>query len=116
MHLTQDTTPAPCGSNPTSLTRQARLLPASGNDRHKPRRAVWPRGSISVLYQALAFARAEVVAPNWAFWSSASEALPADSAAGKLSAMVVAPALVDWLLDSDPALRWQVERDLAGAP
>jgi hypothetical protein len=22
----------------------------------------------------------------------------------------------DWLLDSDPALRWQVERDLAGAP
>ena len=25
-------------------------------------------------------------------------------------------ALVDWLLDSDPALRWQVERDLLGAP
>lgn len=25
-------------------------------------------------------------------------------------------ALVDWLLDSDPALRWQVERDLAHAP
>lgn len=24
--------------------------------------------------------------------------------------------LVDWLLDSDPALRWQVERDLVGAP
>jgi hypothetical protein len=24
--------------------------------------------------------------------------------------------LVDWLLDSDPALRWQVERDLLGAP
>jgi hypothetical protein len=23
---------------------------------------------------------------------------------------------LDWLLDSDPALRWQVERDLAGAP
>jgi hypothetical protein len=23
---------------------------------------------------------------------------------------------MDWLLDSDPALRWQVERDLAGAP
>lgn len=23
---------------------------------------------------------------------------------------------VDWLLDSDPALRWQVERDVAGAP
>lgn len=26
------------------------------------------------------------------------------------------PALVDWLLDSDVALRWQVERDLAHAP
>jgi hypothetical protein len=25
-------------------------------------------------------------------------------------------ALIDWMLDSDPALRWQVERDLAGAP
>ena len=25
-------------------------------------------------------------------------------------------ALVSWLLDSDPALRWQVERDLAGEP
>src|ERR1044072_1253709 len=24
--------------------------------------------------------------------------------------------LMAWLLDSDPALRWQVERDLAGAP
>jgi hypothetical protein len=24
--------------------------------------------------------------------------------------------MIDWLLDSDPALRWQVERDLAGAP
>ena len=24
--------------------------------------------------------------------------------------------LLDWLLDADPALRWQVERDLAGAP
>ncbi|MBW0118315.1 squalene cyclase, partial [Pseudonocardia sp. KRD-169] len=22
----------------------------------------------------------------------------------------------DWLLDSDPALRWQVERDLLGEP
>lgn len=31
-------------------------------------------------------------------------------------AMVVSPALLDWLLDTDPALRWQVERDLAGAP
>ncbi len=25
-------------------------------------------------------------------------------------------ALLDWMLDSDPALRWQVERDLVGAP
>lgn len=25
-------------------------------------------------------------------------------------------AILDWLVDSDPALRWQVERDLAGAP
>lgn len=26
------------------------------------------------------------------------------------------PALLDWLLDTDPTLRWQVERDLAGEP
>ncbi len=26
------------------------------------------------------------------------------------------PELRDWLLDSDPALRWQVERDLLNAP
>lgn len=25
-------------------------------------------------------------------------------------------AITDWMLDSDPALRWQVERDVAGAP
>ena len=30
--------------------------------------------------------------------------------------MTTDPRLLDWLLDSDPALRWQVERDLAGAP
>jgi hypothetical protein len=30
--------------------------------------------------------------------------------------MVVDPALLDWLLDADPALRWQGERDVAGAP
>ncbi|MBB2922710.1 squalene cyclase [Cellulomonas cellasea] len=30
--------------------------------------------------------------------------------------MALPTALLDWLLDSDPALRWQVERDLAGAP
>ena len=28
----------------------------------------------------------------------------------------IEPALLDWLLDTDPALRWQVERDLADAP
>lgn len=26
------------------------------------------------------------------------------------------PALLDWLLDADPALRWQVERHLLDAP
>lgn len=30
--------------------------------------------------------------------------------------MAIDPRVLDWLLDSDPALRWQVERDLAGAP
>lgn len=30
--------------------------------------------------------------------------------------MTVDRALLAWLLDSDPALRWQVERDLAGEP
>jgi len=30
--------------------------------------------------------------------------------------MVLDPVLLDWLLDTDPALRWQVERDLASAP
>lgn len=35
---------------------------------------------------------------------------------GYRRAMATDPALLDWLLDSDPALRWQVERDLAGAP
>src|SRR6188508_1374986 len=30
--------------------------------------------------------------------------------------MIVDPTLRGWLLDSDPALRWQVERDLFGAP
>ncbi|SED78832.1 squalene cyclase [Ruania alba] len=29
---------------------------------------------------------------------------------------MTASSLTDWLLDSDPALRWQVERDLAGEP
>lgn len=30
--------------------------------------------------------------------------------------MAIDAALLDWMLDSDPALRWQVERDLVGAP
>lgn len=30
--------------------------------------------------------------------------------------MTVEPRVLEWLLDSDPALRWQVERDLVGAP
>lgn len=30
--------------------------------------------------------------------------------------MATDPAVLDWLLDTDPALRWQVERDLAGEP
>jgi hypothetical protein len=30
--------------------------------------------------------------------------------------MLLPQATLDWLLDSDPALRWQVERDLLGAP
>ena len=30
--------------------------------------------------------------------------------------MQIEPVLLAWLLDSDPALRWQVERDLMGAP
>lgn len=30
--------------------------------------------------------------------------------------MPLDPTLLDWLLDTDPALRWQVERDLAGEP
>ncbi|MGH3528857.1 MAG: hypothetical protein ACRDQ6_16305 [Pseudonocardiaceae bacterium] len=30
--------------------------------------------------------------------------------------MVLEPAVLAWLLDADVALRWQVERDLVGAP
>lgn len=30
--------------------------------------------------------------------------------------MALTPELLDWLLDTDPALRWRGERDLAGAP
>src|SRR5919107_590401 len=33
-----------------------------------------------------------------------------------LPTMALEPALLHWLLDADPALRWQVERDLAGVP
>lgn len=35
---------------------------------------------------------------------------------GIVPGMTVDARVLDWLLDSDPALRWQVERDLAGAP
>lgn len=30
--------------------------------------------------------------------------------------MTLEKTTLDWLLDSDPALRWQVERDVVGAP
>jgi hypothetical protein len=30
--------------------------------------------------------------------------------------MTVDPTVLRWLLSSDPALRWQVQRDLVGAP
>ena len=33
-----------------------------------------------------------------------------------LTGMALDAKLQDWLLDTDPALRWQVERDLVGAP
>ena len=33
-----------------------------------------------------------------------------------LQCWAMASDVVGWLLDSDPALRWQVERDLAHAP
>ena len=35
---------------------------------------------------------------------------------GTLSRVGLEPAHLAWLLDTDPALRWQVERDLVGAP
>ena len=41
---------------------------------------------------------------------------PAPGDVDSLPTMTVDPTLLDWLMDSDPALRWQVERDLAGAP
>src|SRR5688572_9031749 len=34
----------------------------------------------------------------------------------KLLTMQTDSVLLAWLLDSDPALRWQVERDIVGAP
>ncbi|BBX02444.1 hypothetical protein MMOR_33800 [Mycolicibacterium moriokaense] len=36
--------------------------------------------------------------------------------AGALESSAMAESVTDWLLDSDPALRWQVERDLMGEP
>lgn len=41
---------------------------------------------------------------------------PMSLRAGSLSPMDRDTALLDWMLDADPALRWQVERDLARAP
>jgi hypothetical protein len=38
------------------------------------------------------------------------------AAVAKVPPMTVDRRTLDWLLDSDPSLRWQVERDLAGAP
>jgi len=35
---------------------------------------------------------------------------------GSLAAMPLEPTLLEWLLDTDPALRWRVERDLAQLP
>lgn len=35
---------------------------------------------------------------------------------GNVRRMTVKPALLDWMLETDPALRWQVERDLMGEP
>lgn len=43
-------------------------------------------------------------------------ALLATDSPGIVSWMTRDVAIVDWLLDSDPALRWQVERDLTSAP
>ena len=37
-------------------------------------------------------------------------------AVGNLPTVDLDPALLDWLLDVDPTLRWQVERDLVRAP
>ena len=53
---------------------------------------------------------------------STPDDLPLESALGAVDGgpgMRVIPierSLADWLLDADPALRWQVERDLLGAP
>ena len=41
---------------------------------------------------------------------------PGRNGACNVGPMAPDPALIKWMLDSDPALRWRVERDLAGAP
>lgn len=41
---------------------------------------------------------------------------PSPVPAWQLPSQPVDEALLSWLLDSDPSLRWQVERDLAGKP
>lgn len=40
---------------------------------------------------------------------------PVSAAPGSVPGMIADPRVLDWLLDSDPALRWQVERDLLRA-
>lgn len=40
----------------------------------------------------------------------------ASAGASSVPGMRTDARMLDWLLDSDPTLRWQVERDLAGAP
>ncbi len=44
------------------------------------------------------------------------EALPAEPDSSNDDAVLAAPAVIDWLLDSDPAIRWQVMRDVLGVP
>ena len=43
-------------------------------------------------------------------------ARPAPRAIDSLACMVSSGSVIDWLLDSDPSIRWQVMRDLLGVP
>lgn len=42
--------------------------------------------------------------------------MTAPAVASYSAVMEIERAVIEWLLDSDPALRWQVERDIVGAP